>query len=66
MGKEGSKCIIIPFESHYLKERASRETTLTRAEWRELLYAFGRPLVPLWDEQELYEAVDEFLDKTEL
>lgn len=63
MGKE---CIVVQFKSHYQEMKESRETTLTRLQWREMLYAFGRPLVPLWDEAELYEEVDKFLDSTEL
>lgn len=63
---EGRKCLVVEFRSHYLEERDSRETTLSRRQWRELLYAFGRPLVPSWDEGELYEEVDRFLDGVEM
>lgn len=63
MGKE---CLTISLQSRFVEERNNRETTLTRKEWRDVLYAFARPLVPLWDESELYEAVDNFLDSTEL
>ena len=58
--------MVVQFKSHYQQLRESRKITLTRLQWRDLLYAFGRPLVPLWDESELYEAVDEFLDTTDL
>ena len=60
--KQGESCLVLSFRSHYLEERDNAEITHTRKEWRELLYAFARPLVPLWDEKELYESVDEFLD----
>ena len=63
---ERPECLTIEFRSHYLEQRDSRETTLTRKQWRELLYAFGRPLVPSWGEGELYEAVDNFLDGVEI
>ena len=63
MGKE---CLTISLKSRFVEERNNRKTTLTRKEWREMLYAFARPLVPLWDESELYESVDEFLDSMEL
>lgn len=72
MGKENvclrqqKKCLTVEFRSRYLEERDSRPITFTRKQWRELLYAFGRPLVPMWDESELYESVDEFLDGMEL
>lgn len=71
MGKEKApmnqdkNCHVLSFRSHYLEERDNAEISHTRNEWRELLYAFARPLVPLWDEQELYESVDEFLDGME-
>jgi hypothetical protein len=59
-------CIMLSFKSRYQEERDNRPTTFTRKQWRDLLYAFGRPLVPLWDETELYEAVDNFLDEMEM
>ena len=46
--------------------RDSQGIALTRAILRDMLYAFARPLVPHWDESELYESVDEFLDGMEL
>lgn len=59
-------CLVLSFRSRYLEERDNAVISHTRKEWRELLYAFARPLVPLWDESELYESVDEFLDGMEL
>ena len=53
-------------QSRYLEMRDSQETTFSRGDLRDLLYAYARPLVPLWDEKELYESVDEFLDGMEL
>jgi len=62
---QGKSCLILPMRSRYQEERDNTVIAHTRTEWRELLYAFARPLVPLWDEQELYESVDEFLDGME-
>lgn len=53
-------------QSHYLEMRNSQEISFSRGSVRELLYAYARPLVPMWDEKELYESVDEFLDGMEL
>ena len=72
MGKENvclrqqEKCLVVAFRSRYQEMRDNAETTLTRLQLRDLLYAFARPLVPLWDEKELYESVDKFLDGIEL
>ena len=63
MGKE---CLSLQLHSHYQDLRDSRQVTYTRAQMRDMLYAFGRPLVPLWADEELYESVDEFLDSIEL
>lgn len=63
MGKE---CLTIAFRSRYLEERDNADVTFTRKQWRDLFYAFARPLVPLWDEKELYEAIDAFMDEMEL
>jgi len=63
--RQPQKCLTVAFRSHYQEMRDNAEMTYTRRQLRELLYAFARPLVPLWDEKELYESVDEFLDGME-
>ena len=63
--RQQKQCLIIDMKSHYLEMRDSQEFTFTRADLRELLYAYARPIVPHWDEKELYESVDEFLDGIE-
>jgi len=60
------ECLVVDLQSHYRQMRDSQGIALTRAILRDMLYAFARPLVPHWDESELYESVDEFLDGMEL
>ena len=64
--RQQKECLIVDMQSHYLEMRNSQEISFSRGSVRELLYAYARPLVPMWDEKELYESVDEFLDGMEL